>query len=181
MAKPKNESEDLLELSKFRFTPERLRQACQRVQEVGGRYRWRDEACPHLTVRAGSRGGVFYRWGRDPKTSRVVSEGIGDVLGPNSVSLEAARNRCNELRFDPEARVAVPKRRRSGNSPTLSETWDQYIDAISTGRFSMSRKRRPSGRARSKLKRRTSRLTLKPTRKRTCTGWQRTCRGCLRT
>ena len=61
MAKPKDESEDLLELSKFRFTPERLRQACQRVQEVGGRYRWRDEACPHLTVRAGSRGGAGRR------------------------------------------------------------------------------------------------------------------------
>ena len=81
MAKPKDESSDVLELSKFRFTPERLRQACQRVQDVGGRYRWRDEACPHLTVRAGSRGGVFYRWGRDPKTSRVASplEAFGSV------------------------------------------------------------------------------------------------------
>ncbi len=143
MAKPRDESEGLLELTKFRFTPERLRQACQRVQEVGGRCRWRDEACPHLTVRAGSRGGVFYRWGRDPKTNRVVSERIGEVLGPNSVSLEAARNRCNELRFDPEARATVLKRRRSGHSPALSETWDQYIAAISNGRFSMSRKRRP--------------------------------------
>jgi integrase len=143
MAKPKDESSDVLELSKFRFTPERLRQACQRVQEVGGRYRWRDEACPHLTVRVGFRGGVFYRWGRDPKTGRVVSERIGEVLGPNSVALEAARNRCNELRFDPEARAAVSKRRRSGHSPAISEIWDQYIEAISTGRFSMSRKRRP--------------------------------------
>lgn len=143
MARPQGESEGLLDRSKFRFTPERLRQACRLVQEVGGRYRWRDEACPHLTVRVGSRGGVFYRWGRDPKTNRVVSERIGEVLGPNSVSLEAARNRCNELRFDPEAHSAVPRRRRSGQSPALSEIWVQYIDAISTGRFSMSRKRRP--------------------------------------
>ena len=142
-AKQKDESADLLDVNKFRFTPERLRQACQRVREVGGRYRWLDEACPHLAVRVGPRGGVFYRWGRDPKTGRVVSDRIGEVLGPNSVSLEAARNRCNELRFDPEARAAIPKRRRSGHSPTLSETWDQYIDAISTGRFSMSRRRRP--------------------------------------
>jgi integrase len=143
MVKPNDESGDLLDLRQFRFTPERLRQACQRVQDVGGRYRWRDEACPHLAVRVGSRNGVFYRWGRDPKTGRLVSERIGEVLGPNSVSLEAARNRCNELRFDPDARVAIPKRRKSGNSPALSEIWDHYIDAISTGRFSMSRKRRP--------------------------------------
>jgi hypothetical protein len=134
-ARQKDESADLLDVSKFRFTPERLRQACQRVREVGGRYRWQDEACPHLAVRVGPRGGVFYRWGRDPKTGRVVSDRIGEVVGPNSVSLEAARNRCNELRFDPDARAAVPKRRRAGHSPTLSETWDQYIDAISTGRF----------------------------------------------
>ena len=143
MAKPKDESVDLLDLKEFRFTPERLRQACQRVQEAGGRYRWRDEACPHLLVRVGSRGGVFYRWGRDPKTGRVISDRIGEVMGPNSVSLEAARNRCNELRFDPEARAAVPRRRRSGPSPALSDAWDRYIDAISTGRFSMSRKRLP--------------------------------------
>jgi integrase len=143
MARRTNDASELLEVTEFRFTPERLRQVCQQVRDAGGRYRWRDEACPHLTVRVGARGGVFYRWGRDPKTGRVVSERIGDVLGPNSVSLEAARNRCNELRFDPEARAAVPKRRRSGNSPLLADIWDQYIDAISTGRFSMSRKRRP--------------------------------------
>jgi integrase len=137
------DSSELLDRTEFRFTPERLRQVCQRVRDAGGRYRWRDEACPHLTVRVGARGGVFYRWGRDPKTGRVVSERIGEVLGPNSVSLEAARNRCNALRFDPEARAAVPRRRRSGNSPLLAEIWDQYIDAISTGRFAMSRKRRP--------------------------------------
>lgn len=137
------DEEDLLDVSEFRFTPERLRQLCQRVREVGGRYRWRDASCPHLAVRVGPRGGVFYRWGRDPKSNRVISERIGDVVGPNSVSLEAARNRCNELRFDPEARKTLPRRRRSGDSPALGDIWDQYVDAISTGRFSMSRKRRP--------------------------------------
>ncbi len=143
MPRRKGDEEDLLDVSEIRFTPERLRQLCQRVREVGGRHRWRDETCPHLAVRVGPRGGVFYRWGRDPKSNRVISERIGDVLGPNSVSLEAARNRCNELRFDPEARKTVPKRRRSGDSPALGNIWNQYIDAISTGRFSMSRKRRP--------------------------------------
>jgi integrase len=143
MAPRSNDSASLLGVTKFRFTPERLRQVCQLVRERGGRYRWQDEGCPHLALRVGARGGVFYRWGRDPKSNRVVSERIGDVLGPNSVSLEAARNRCNELRFNPEARAAIPKRRRSGQSPEVSEVWDQYIDAISTGRFSMSRKRRP--------------------------------------
>jgi integrase len=136
-------SSGLLDVPSFRFTPERLRQACQLVEEAGGRYLWRDEGCLQLVVRVGRRGGVFYRYGRDHRARTVVNQRIGDVLGPNSISLEAARKRCNEMRFDPEAQAAIPRRRTPGNSPVLGDIWDQYIDAISTGRFSMSRKRRP--------------------------------------
>ncbi len=134
---------ELLDVASFRFTPERLRQVCQLVNERGGRYLWRDEACRQLVVRVGRRGGVFYRYGRDQRSGGVVNQRIADVDGPNAVSLEAARKRCNELQFNPEARKTIPKRRNASGSPTISDIWDQYIDAISTGRFSMSRRKRP--------------------------------------
>ena len=126
----------------FAFTPDRLRQACQAVVESGERRRWRDDRCPQLVVRAGRRGGVFYRYGRD-RAGTVVNQRIGEVSGPNAVSLEAARKRCNELRFDPDAQASIPRRRTSRNSPALAVVWAQYVDAISTGKFSMSRRRRP--------------------------------------
>lgn len=126
----------------FAFTPDRLRQACQLVADTGGRRLWRDDRCQQLVVRVGRRGGVFYRYGRDHRAGTVVNQRIGEVSGPNAVSLEAARKRCNELRYDPEAQATIPKRRASNNSPALAEIWPQYIDAISTGKFSMSRRRR---------------------------------------
>lgn len=141
MPRQSNDSPQFLDANSFSFTPERLRQACKVKLKSEKRLQWRDDKCPQLLVRVGPRGGVFYRNGRD-RSGRVVNQKIGDVSGPNAVSLESARKRCNELRFDPNAQATIPKRRVSGNSPALSEIWPQYVDAISTGKFSMSRRRR---------------------------------------
>ena len=163
MAKPKDESEDLLELSKFRFTPERLRQACQRVQDVGGRYRWRDEACPHLTVRAGSRGGVFYRAAASESPASQASASVMSSVPIACPSRPLATGATN-CDLTPEPGQRFPR----GEGPVAPLPSPKSGTSTSTrSRPAGSRCRgnvAPSGRARSKLIRRTSRLTLKPTR-----------------
>lgn len=143
MAKSAGNGESLLDCKEFRFTPERLREACRLVAERGGRQAWRDEGCKQLQVRIGSRGGVFYRFGQDAVRRRLVRERIGDVSGPNAVPLEAARNKCEQLRVDPKARAALPRRRTGSGGPTIKEAWQNYIDAVATGMFSMRRGRQP--------------------------------------
>lgn len=142
MAKTSKTGESLLECKAFRFTPERLREACRLVGERGGRWSWRDEGCKHLEVRVGGRGGVFYRYGRDPARNGLVRERIGEVFGPNAVPLEAARRKCEQLRVDPKARAALPRRRIGSGGPTIKEAWDKYIAAITSGLFSMRRGRK---------------------------------------
>lgn len=139
MAKTAVTGESLLDCRAFRFTPERIREACRLASESGGRWSWRDDACKHLEIRVGGRGAVFYRYGRDQTRGNVVRERIGDVSGPNAVPLETARKRCEQLRIDPKARASLPRRRLGSGGPTIKEAWDRYVAAISTGRFSMRR------------------------------------------
>lgn len=143
MAKSAGNGESLLDCKEFRFTPERLREACRLVAERGGRQAWRDEGCKQLQVRIGSRGGVFYRFGQDAVRHRLVRERIGEVSGPNAVPLEAARKKCEQLRVDPKARAALPRRRIGSGGPTIKEAWERYTTAIESGRFSMRRGRKP--------------------------------------
>jgi integrase len=86
---------------------------------------------------------VFYRYGRDHARGKVVRDRIGDVAGPNAVPLETARKKCEQLRVDPKARAALPRRRIGSGGPTLKEAWEKYIDAVATGIFSMRRGRQP--------------------------------------
>jgi integrase len=143
MAKSAANGESLLNCKGFRFTPERLREACRLVAESGGRQAWRDEGCKQLEVRVGGRGGVFYRFGQDSVRRRLVRERIGDVAGPNAIPLEAARKKCEQLRVDPKARAALPRRRIGSGGPTIKEAWERYTIAITSGRFSMRRGRKP--------------------------------------
>jgi integrase len=143
MAKTSANGVSILETQSFRFTPERIREACKLASERGGRWRWRDEGCKQLEIRAGSRGGVFYRYGRDPTRAKVVRERIGDVVGPNAVPLEAARKKCEQLRIDPKVRATLPRRRLGSGGPTIKEAWQKYIDAVAIGMFSMRRGRQP--------------------------------------
>jgi integrase len=143
MAKTSTGGQSLLDCTSFRFTPERLREACKVCAERGGRWVWKDEGCKHLEVRVGARGGVFYRYGRDATRSRVVRERIGEVFGPNAVPLEAARAKCDQLRVDPKAKALLPRRRIGSGGPTIKEAWDVYKSAITSGLFSMRRRRRP--------------------------------------
>jgi integrase len=143
MAKTAANGESLLDCKSFRFTPERIREACKLVAERQGRWSWQDEVCKQLVVRVGSRGGVFYRYGRDPIRARIVRERIGDVAGPNAVPLETARKRCEQLRIDPKARATLPRRRIGSGGPTIKEAWEKYVAAVSTGMFSMRRRKQP--------------------------------------
>jgi integrase len=142
MAKTSANGASLLDTQSFRFTPERIREACKLAGERGGRWRWRDEGCKQLEIRAGSRGGVFYRYGRDYSRAKIVRERIGDVVGPNSVPLETARKKCEQLRVDPKAKAALPRRRLGSGGPAIKEAWDKYVAAISSGLFSMRRGRK---------------------------------------
>jgi integrase len=143
MAKTSDGGQSLLDCKSFRFTPERLREAGRLVDERGGRWGWRDDACKHLEVRFGSRGGVFYRYGRDAATGLVVRQRIGEVGGPNAVPLETARRMCEQLRVDPKAKAALPRRRNDSGGKTIKDAWAAYVPAISSGLFSMRRRRKP--------------------------------------
>ncbi len=143
MAKTSDGGRSLLDCKSFRFTPERLREACRLAVERGDRQDWMDDGCKHLQVRVGSRGGVFYRYGRDAATGEVVRQRIGDVAGPNAVPLEEARRRCDQLRVDPKARAALPRRRNDSGGKTIKDAWAAYVPAITSGLFSMRRVRKP--------------------------------------
>jgi integrase len=143
MAKSSSGGQSLLDCNSFRFTPERLREACRLASQAGCRREWRDEGCKQLGIRVGRRGGVFYRYGRDAVRNRVVRERIGDVVGPNAVPLEAARKKCEQLRIDPKAKASLPRRRIGSGGPTIKEAWDAYKSAISSGLFAMRRQRGP--------------------------------------
>lgn len=142
MAKTSKDGGSLLDCKAFRFTPERLREVCRLATERGGRWSWRDDGCKHLEVRVGGRGGVFYRFGRDPNRKGVVRERIGEIQGPNAVPLESARKKCEQLRVDPKARAALPRRRLGSGGPTIKEAWERYVGAITIGLFSMRRGRK---------------------------------------
>jgi integrase len=143
MAKNSSDTAARLDQKSFRFTPDRLAEACRLAGQAGARKTWRDDGCKHLVVRVGPRGGVFYRYGRADGHDKPVYQRIGEVAGPNAVPLETARRRCNELRFDPNSLVTQKQRRRRSIGPTVGVAWAEYIDAASSGLFAMGRNRRP--------------------------------------
>ena len=143
MPKATRDGDGLFEKKSFPFTPERLDKACRLVRARGGRREWRDESCKQLTVRVGVGGGVYYRFGRDIETKRLKKTRIGDIAGPNRISLETARKKCDALRVDPKATAGLPRRRSASGGPAIAMVWAAYKTAAETGRFSMTTRKTP--------------------------------------
>jgi integrase len=140
----------------FPFTPERIAKAAALARGGHGRRMWRDDnqGSGNLTLIAGPRGAAFYCRGRIKGRKGPVSHKLGDASGPLSIGLAEARRRCLEEQYGgPE--LASRDRRRGARAGqrigtvgiTIGEAWDAYIDAVTTGAFSMRRRRREPLRA----------------------------------
>jgi integrase len=139
----------------FPFTPERIAKAAALARVDRGRRLWRDanESSGNLTLIAGPRGAAFYCRGRIKGRTGPVSIKLGDATGPLAIGLAEARRRCLEVQFGgPELAARDRRGSRAGQRTatvgiTIGQAWDRYIDAVTTGAFSMRRRRREPLRA----------------------------------